>query len=233
MADTMTVQTVRDYVRGYFDLDSTDLPDLMVDRWISEGWTKIVRYRPNWPGFQATVALAVTATLAEYPSPLKDIESVEGPDRYLIQMSPTEAERRFVRGGVADPAGVPVAFSVYAGKVRLWPVPSVTRNYTLRGQRAGVNPLNSPATDPIDLPTPDAVEMLLAWTLARAAVRQSELDTAEVYKMAFVEGMQLLAKDETDTNAFVPIVLNSLPAYGRNGLDSYMPDRLRFQDGWD
>jgi len=233
----MTVREVRDYVRDYFDLDADDLADRLLDRWISEGWGKIVRYRPNWPGFQSTVQLAVVAAttlvpVAEYPLPLKDIESIEGPDRYLVQLDPASAERRFIRGGVADPAGTPVAYSVYGGKVRLWPAPSIARSYTMRGQRAAVNPLNGSATDVIDLPTVDAIEMLLAWVLARAAVRESELETAQLYEAAFAQGMQLLAKDETDTSAFTPIVLNSIPAAGQ-GLGAYLPDRLRFADGWE
>lgn len=232
MANAMTVQDVRDFVRLYFDLDSTDLPDKLVDRWISEGWGKVVRYRPNWPGFNATVQLTTLALVSEYASPLKDIESISGPDRFLLQLSASNAERRFIRSGVEDPAGTPVAFSVYAGKVRLWPKPAIAGVYAVRGQRTPLNPTDSIPTDPIDLPSPDAVEMLTAWVLARVATREQELETAKAYSDAFSQGMQLLAKDETDSPAFVPIVLNSqrpLPV----GSDSYLPDRLRFDDGWD
>lgn len=228
----MTLVDIRTYVRDYFDLDSEDLPDRLVDRWVSEGWGKIVRFRPNWPGYQEEAVLNVVANTPSYPSPLKDIESVEGPERFLIQLDTSSAERRFIRGGIEDPADRPVAFSVYNGLIRLWPTPSADAAYAIRGQRAAVNPLNVQVTDPIDLPHPDAVEMLVAWVLYRTALRESETETAAAYLDSFTQGMQLLAKDETDSPAFQPIVLNSQKATPM-GISTYLPDRLRYDDGWE
>lgn len=232
MAETMTRVDIRTHVRSYFDAEDEDMPDVLIDRWISEGWGKIVRFRSNWPGFNSTVQLVVIAGTAEYTNPLKDIESIEGPERYLVQLDAAHAERRFIRGGVADPAGPPVAFSVYGGKVRLWPVPSVNRTYTIRGQRAAINPLVGAAAAAIDLPAEAATEMLLDWVVSRAATREAEYETAEAYLEAFTQGMQLLAKDETDSAAFSPIVLNSMPS-SNQGMGTYLPDRLRFADGWE
>lgn len=233
MASEMSLVDIRTYVRDYFDLDEEDLPDRLVDRWVSEGWGKIVRYRPNWPGFQTETTLTVTTTASVYPSPLKDIESIEGPDRFLVQLDSSYAERRFIRGGIEDPAGEPVAYSVYAGQIRLWPAPAQAGTYIVRGQRAAANPLDNPnPAAPIDLPHPDAVEMLVAWVLSRTALRESEDETAEKYENHFAQGMQLLAKDELDSTAFTPIVLNSIPDVPR-GLSTYLPDRLRFADGWE
>lgn len=230
----MSLQDIRDYVRDYFDIDSEDLPDRLLDRWVSEGWGKIVRYRPNWPGFQAFAELTVDTQTSIYAMPLKDIESIEGPDRFLIPLDPAMAERRFIRGGVEDPAGVPVAFSVYGNQIRLWPSPSAVATYKVRGQRAAVNPLDNAANPEavIDLPHPDAVEMLVAWVLSRAALRESEDEQAAKYEEHFSQGMQLLAKDELDSSVYTPIVLGSIPA-PRLGLDAFLPDRLRFADGWE
>lgn len=229
----MTLADIRTYVRDYFDLDTEDLPDRLIDRWVSEGWGKIVRYRPNWPGFQTATELAVEPTTSTYPSPLKDIESIEGPDRFLVHLDAASAERRFIRGGIEDPADKPVAFSVYANSIRLWPTPSAAGTYVVRGQRAAVNPLadNNPNA-PIDLPHPDAVEMLVAWVIARVALRESELETAQKYEDHFAQGMQLLAKDETDSPSFTPIVLGSVAPVPL-GMSTYLPDRLRFDDGWE
>lgn len=228
MANELTVQGIRDQLREYFDLGEDDLPDRLVDRWISEGWGKIVRYRPNWPGFEKVVTLTVTATVNEYPVPLKDIASIETPQRQLVRMAHDQAQQRFARNGSVDPPGTPLVYSVYGGQLRFWPAPGVEESYTLRGYRAPMNPLANPTTDPIDLPHPDAAEMLLAWVIYRAAIREAEAETAADYKDSFSQGMQLLAKDEVDSPSFTPIVLNSQPPYGAT-ISDYLPDRLRMQ----
>ncbi len=228
----MSLVDIRSYVRSYFDLDVEDLPDVLLDRWTNEGWGKIIRFRPNWPGFQTTTSVIVFASQAEYASPLKDIESIEGPDRYLTQFSASEAERRFIRGGIPDPAGKPVAYSVYGSQVRLWPVPDTAGTYAVRGQRSAVAPITNPDTAPLDLPTNDAVDVLLSWVLYRTSLRESEDVQAAGFLDSFSQGLQLLAKDEVDVPAFVPIVANSIKP-GPTGLSTYLPDRLRFDDGWD
>lgn len=232
MPSNLTVQGIRTYVRLYFDVDTDDMPDTMIDRWISEGWGKIVRFRPNWPGFESTSTLAVVAGTHTYTTPFKDIASIEGPDRWLVQLGQSQAEQKFIRGGILDPADKPVAYSVYRGQVRLWPTPNANGSYVVRGQRAAINPLDQAETLAIDLPHPDAVEMLVSWVMYRAALREAENETAAAYLDGFSQGMQLLAKDETDVSAYTPIVLNSQPAFGGN-TSPYLPDRLRFDDGWE
>lgn len=228
----MNLVDLRAYVRDYFDLDAEDLPDRLLDRWVSEGWGKIVRYRPNWPGFQSVTQLTVVAGTHTYPVPVKDIEMIDGPERQLVQLDATSAERRFIQGGILVPAGPPVAFSVYNGQVRLWPTPAVGGTYVVRGQRSAINPLDQEPTITIDLPHPDAIEMLLDWVMARCAIREAEDSTAAKYEEHFAQGMQLLAKDELDSPSFTPIVLGSIPATPM-GLSSYLPDRLRYADGWE
>lgn len=234
MPHEMTLVDVRTYVRSYFDLDVADLPDLLVDRWVSDAWGKVTRYRPDWPGFEDTTTLTVVAGTHTYamPTVMKDIISLEGPDRFLIHLSPDEAERRFIRGGILDPAGVPLAYSVFERQVRLWPTPNVSRSYALRGYRDPVNPLTVADSTALDLPHADATELVLAWVLHKTAIREGEMDTAAEYKDAFINGLQLLAKDETDAPPAGPIVLNSQPV-SPVGLSTYLPDRLRYADGWE
>lgn len=229
MAD-LTVEGIRESVRDYFDLDVEDLPDRMIDRWISEGWGKIVRYRPNWPGYEAEATIEVDpgAGAAEYDNPMKDIVSVTSPNRQLVRMSHEQAIHRFRRDGVEDPPGTSNVYSVYAGKLRFWPQPGAVGSYVVHGYRAPVNPIGMPTSDPIDLPHPDAGEILLAWVIYRAATREAEAETAAEYKDTFSQGLQLLAKDEVDSPGFTPIVLNSQPAYGGT-LQEYLPDRLRME----
>lgn len=232
MPDTQTVASLRAFARTYYELDSSDLPDVLVDRWISEGWGKIVRYRPNWPGFQTSVNLAITANVYTYTNPLRDIESIEGPNHKLFPMSMQEAERGFIHNGVRDPAGVPRAYSVWGTNIILWPAPLASGSYAMRGQKIPTHPLNGLVTAPIDLPHPDASEMLTDWVLYRASVREAEDGQAQQYLDSFSQGMQLLAKDETGARSFTPIVLNSVPGHSV-GINYDLPDRLRYADGWE
>lgn len=230
MSHNLTVVDIRKHVRDYFDVDVEDVPDRLIDRWISEGWGKIVRYRRNWPGFEATAEITTIANVTTYPAPLKDITTIDGPERQLSRMDDNEARRRFIVGGVEQPADKPRAFSVWGGQVRLWPAPNAVYVLKVSGYRAAINPLESSPDIPIDLPHVDAVEMLLDWVMYRAARREAEDTQAADYLDSFSQGMQLLAKDETDAPSFAPVVMNSRRS---PALDPQLPARLRFQDGWE
>lgn len=232
MSHELTLASIRAHVRTYFDVDSDDMPDSLLDRWTSEGWGKIVRFRRNWPGFQAEGQITTVSGAAVYAPPLKDITTIDGPDRQLAGMADDEARRRFIRNGVQDPADKPRAWSIWAGKLRLWPTPNGAYTLLISGFRAAVNPLERPPTEAIDLPHPDAAEMLLNWVMYRAAEREAEVEQAADYRDSFSQGMQLLSKDETDAPSFSPIVLNGRPAQSL-GLSFDLPSRLRYQDGWE
>jgi hypothetical protein len=168
-----------------------------------------------------------------YPSPLKDITTIDGPDRQLARMDDNEARRRFIVGGVEEVADKPRAFSVWGGKLRLWPTPNAEYTLQVSGYRAAINPLERPPSEVIDLPHPDASEMVLAWVMYRAALREAEDEQAADYKDSFSQGMQLLSKDETDAPSYTPVVLNSRRSTTL-GIDApILPERLRFADGWE
>lgn len=233
MSHNLTVVDIRNHVRDYFDADVEDVPDRLIDRWISEGWGKIVRYRRNWPGFEANAEIRTIANVTTYPAPLKDVTTIDGPERQLARMDDNEARRRFIVGGVEHVADKPRAFSVWGGQLRLWPTPNAVFVLKVSGYRAPINPLERPATESIDLPHPDASEMLLAWVMYRAALREAEEEQAADYKDSFSQGMQLLAKDETDAPSYAPVVMNSrLRPPLAIGADVLL-DRLRYADGWE
>lgn len=228
MAHVLTVQSIRQHVRDYYDLDVADVPDALVDRWISSGWTKIIRFRSDWPGLEATADLAVSALVYEYNKPLADISHIEGPERQLMRMTTQEARRRFIRGGVLDPADKPVAFSEFASKIRLWPTPLTEAQYEVTGFRRALNPMEAAITAPIDLPHEDLSEALVAYVLHRAALREAENEQAEAFLLAFEDTLRLVAKDELDIHTTRPVIINSRRSHSRG-----LPDRLRYADGWD
>lgn len=232
MPHALTVSAIRDHVRDYFDVDTDDVPNRLIDRWISEGWGKIVRYRSNWPGFQTTAEIRTISAVVDYPTPLKDITTIDGPDSQLARMDDNEARRRFIVGGIEDPADKPRAFSVWNGRIRLWPAPNAEYILKVSGYRAPTNPLERPDTENIDLPHVDAVEMLLDWVMYRAALREGENEQAADYRDSFSQGMQLLAKDETEAPSYAPVVLNSRISPPL-GIYTPLPDRLRYADGWE
>lgn len=233
MAHDLSVTAIRDHVREYFDVDVEDMSDRLIDRWINEGWGKVVRFRSNWPGFEATAEIRTIADVGAYPAPLKDITTIDGPDRQLARMDDNEARRRFIVGGVEDTADKPRAFSIWGGKIRLWPTPNAEYVLQVSGYRAPISPLERTPSEVIDLPHPDASEMVLAWVMYRAALREAEEEQAADYKDSFSQGMQLLGKDETDAPSYAPVVMNSRQS-SNLGIDSpLLPNRLRFADGWE
>lgn len=226
---TITVQDIRNFVWNYLDLSIEDVPTSLIDAWIADGDRRIARRTKKLPYFEATTTFNTVAGTAAYTVPnvtvgslsvaLKDITQLEGPHGPLPMMDASEAEAQFFT--LSPTNSWPRAFTVWGGKITLYPTPDAIYTYTVRGYRARTDWMAGGAGAAPDLPV-DFHGLVQEWTMYRAHEQQDDAERAQEAKQAFSEGLAELIADETSSPPATPIVVNSgrpIPTMG---------DRLRF-----
>jgi hypothetical protein len=206
----ITRQAIQTHVFNYFDADHEDIPTNLIDRWISEGFSKIVRRIKKWKGYESTVVLIFPAGVDTTASPLATIAGLlRDDDKGILRHYSVEE----IATAYPPPhtAGIPEVWSEHGGNITVLPPPLLQTTYLAWGYRAAIDPLTIAPTTDIDLPSSDAEDILLSFVMYRACLHQAEFEQAAPYKAEFEESLRTLAMSESHAPVAVPIVLNSNP----------------------
>lgn len=214
-----TVQQIRDYTRAYLDVDDTDIPDELVDSWIGEGQTLILRMRPVWPHLYTTSTITTAADTADYTTTIEKIEDIQGPDLLLRAIEPIWGDKVFTPD-VTD-SSPPYYWAEIAettagvNTVRLYPTPSSVLAYTVRGFRYPVTP--TAAGDTPDLPQ-DFHFPLQSYVVIRACHQQNDFEQGQILTEQFQQVIGSLL-DHFNADVVRPVIMNRQKTWGReNGL---------------
>lgn len=191
----MTNQEIRDYVREHFELDEEDVKDVLLNRWISEGLTRIQRRIKRWTFYETDAPLGTVLDdngvgVAVYAKPLKDIAAIQGSRGALEMLDRATAEQRFL----GDTPGEPRAWSDWGNQIRLWPTPNAVYLLTAWGMREP-KPTSGEAGEKPDIPD-HFHDLLLLWVMYRAYLHQDDPEMAQVEKATFDELLIELATDD-------------------------------------
>lgn len=170
---SMTLQDARNYVRSFLDTDSEELPDSLVDVWITEGAEKIQRQPWLLSWFTKTWTFQTTADQGEYPlstigSDVDEILSIEG-ERWALKHRPHELMVR--KYAWTNLSSEPIEYSIQGTSVFLWNVPNDGYTLIARGYRQPVTA--TAAANVIDLPE-EFHAQVAEWALARAYEQQDD-----------------------------------------------------------
>lgn len=137
----MNLQEMRDYCRAQLDVDEEELPNALVDIYLSEAFLRTISMENRWPFYETSWQV----------SKVPGIEIVNLPDDCDptgIDMLITEVERlRLMQignemaydkfGGQAAAGSHPSYYSIHGMHLHLWPNPDVeaTINYFVWGHR--------------------------------------------------------------------------------------------------
>lgn len=216
----LTRQQLRQYVREYFDLDITELPDSLVDIFLNDGFNRIVRASWRWPFLEFTDTVTTEAGTGEYtiPSSIHEVEGIQGPDFNLQWVSPQTAEQTWWSAN--ETQSKPYKVSFWGGKLRLWPKPDSAYTITIRGYK---KPTWAADAGAIPTPLPDDFhELIGTWAVSRAAAQQDDPSGAQLHAASFQDGIQELKRYYNNTPGPGPIVLNS------QRMSTELPSRLRY-----
>ena len=226
---------MRSYVRSVVDIDSTDISDDVMNRFLGEAYDVIVYSEKRWPFFEVATTFDTVASQKDYTvaavgasvtNGLREIASLRT-DNHVLEYIGRDA------GDVIYPlnsntTGNPWYWSFWADSIRLYPTPSSVATVYIRGYAdpaafgAGV----ADSTEPSDLPTP--FHMVLAtYGIARAYEQQEDPTMSAQYFSIFNQELDNLRARYEDMPAAQPVRLNSR-SVSRWMSQSYLPNRLRY-----
>ena len=129
----MNLNQIRTFVRTQLDLDETDLPDLLLDVFIRDGYDHIVNLERRWPFFETVWSIPSGSGAVDLPSEADVIESVVAPDGHRLW----HAESRWIEDNFlgSTVTGTPQYWSQVNRTMYVWPKPTASFVMYVRGFR--------------------------------------------------------------------------------------------------
>lgn len=170
----MSVQEIRNYVRTSLDTDEEELPNDLIDVWITEGITYVQRQPSLLTYFQKSWSLSTTDGVQAYAlSTIGDVDEIlyVEAERWALKYRPHEVQvRRYAYSNLSQE---PREYSIHAGNLYLWATPDDGYDIVVRGVRT---PLDAPSigagAEP-DVPV-EFHQPIAEWVLARAYEQQDD-----------------------------------------------------------
>ena len=231
----MDISTMRSYVRSVVDIDTSDISDDVMNRFLGEAYDVIVYSEKRWPFFEVATTFDTVQDQKDYTvavvgaavtNGLREIAALRTDNHVLEYIGRDDGDVIYPLD--SNTTGNAWYWSFWADSVRLYPTPSSVDTVYVRGYKdpaafgAGV----SDATEPSDLPTP--FHMVLAtYGIARAYEQQEDPTMSGQYFSIFNQELDNLRARYEDMPAAQPVRLNSR-SVSRWMSQSYLPRRLRY-----
>ena len=187
----MNLQQMRDLVRTQLDLDDTDLPDVLLDAFLQEGYDRVVGLEQRWPFFELTWQITVdTDGIGVVPLDAQVIEQLLS-GGYLLR----RIDLRLGVGAFANTTtpGTPAYWTVLNQQLKVWPSPSAAISVTGYGYRHGADWIAVGASSECDCDR--RLHIPICWYAASLGYAQQEDEVLEAtYQKRFNES-SALARD--------------------------------------
>ena len=231
----MDISTMRSYVRSVVDIDSSDISDDTLNRFLGEGYDLIVYTEKRWPFFEKATTFDTVSSQKDYTlaavgasvtNGLREVAALRTDDHVITFVGRDEGDIVYPLN--VNGTGAPWWWAYWAESVRLYPTPTSVQTINVRGYAnpaafgAGV----ADAVEPSDLPDPFHV-VIATYGIARAYEQQEDPLMAQQYLSIFYQELDNLKARYDDMPAPQPVVLNSRNA-SRWRSQVILPNRLRY-----
>lgn len=190
---------MKEFVRTHADTDETDAPDSSLESYAREAYRDIQRRDTQWEHLESTYSLSVTASDNTYPisgigdGTLQYIKAIIDPNergKRVPFISKSDADLYY--GGDTGEAASADFFTVWADTIELFPYPSTSRTYTVRGYRSFTAWPNGDGSE-ADLPR-DFDEPICWYMLGKFYMAQEEPQLASMYFGQYDDLVQALVR---------------------------------------
>lgn len=193
----MSLQNLRDYVRLMIDVDTTDIPDSLMDVFLREGVTKIAYSSNHWNFYEAEASFSTIAAQRAYSyatafgsTIFQTINSVETPHWRLDALPHAQAQQQFVSvsgSGTQEPR----FFSSYANSLYLWPLPDAAYACIAQGYRTPLDFTTQGSGASPDLPAAFH-ELVGKWAISLAYAQQDDTQNASYFAIDFANTLKTI-----------------------------------------
>lgn len=209
----MNLADIRSKVRTITDMDTTDLPNDVLDMYVKDGYQRMIALERRWPFFQKSYSLSTVADQASYSisaigsGDIREITSIvdttaNGSRLTLVAHEDAEA----VWNGTADQTGRPLHYSFWEGKVFIWPKPDAVYPLSVRGYR---KPVDWTANTSTEVDADERLhQALVYYTIAQVYQLQEDMELAMFYRNSFDENVRLVAGDIMRPSSSRPMILS-------------------------
>ena len=231
----MQIQEMRVYIRGLLDIDSTDISDDILNRFIGEGYDQVVYSEKRWPFYEVEQTFSTVDGTKDYDlktngtiftTGLRDVASLRTEDHVLTYIGRDDGDVVYPLNSGGN--GNVWYFSMWAEKVRLYPTPGSGQTIHVRGYQKptafGVGSVDG--TSPSDFPDPFHI-LFPTYATARAYEQQEDPGMAQQYYSIFARELDNLRARYIDVPTPQPLILNNRNA-SRWRSQSYLSNRLRY-----
>jgi hypothetical protein len=208
----MSLTDVRLMVRNISDLDTTDLPNSVLDDFVKEAFQRIIVLERRWPKYQETYTFNTVvnqrpytiATIGDIREVISLVDTTTSGSR-LTMIPYDNAEEIWL--GNTDVASRPYFYALWDGQLHLYAKPDAVYPITVRAYRNPVYTWLTSITQTIDCDEWFHI-LLVYFVLSRVYQRQEDPELSQMYLKSFEEGVAMARRDLMKTPSARPLLLS-------------------------
>ena len=208
----MSLTDVRLMVRNISDLDTTDLPNSVLDDFVKEAFQRIIVLERRWPKYQETYTFNTVvnqraytiATIGDIREVISLVDTSTSGSR-LTMIPYDNAEEIWL--GNTDVASRPYFYAFWDSALHLYAKPDAVYSITVRAYRNPLYTWLTTITDPIDCDEWFHI-LLVYFVLSRVYQRQEDPELSQMYLKSFEEGVAMARRDLMKTPSARPMLLS-------------------------
>jgi len=208
----MSLTDVRLMVRNISDLDTTDLPNSVLDDFVKEAFQRIIVLERRWPKYQETYTFNTVvnqrpytiATIGDIREVISLVDTTTSGSR-LTMIPYDNAEEIWL--GNTDVASRPYFYALWDGQLHLYAKPDAVYPITVRAYRNPVYTWLTSITQVIDCDEWFHI-LLVYFVLSRVYQRQEDPELSQMYLKSFEEGVAMARRDLMKTPSARPMLLS-------------------------
>ena len=208
----MSLTDVRLMVRNISDLDTTDLPNSVLDDFVKEAFQRIIVLERRWPKYQETYTFNTVANQRAYTiATIGDIREVislvdTSTSGSRLTMIPYDNAEEIWLGNT-DVASRPYFYALWDAQLHLYAKPDAVYSITVRAYRNPLYTWLTTITNPIDCDEWFHI-LLVYFVLSRVYQRQEDPELSQMYLKSFEEGVAMARRDLMKTPSARPMLLS-------------------------
>ena len=208
----MSLTDVRLMVRNISDLDTTDLPNSVLDDFVKEAFQRIIVLERRWPKYQETYTFNTVvnqraytiATIGDIREVISLVDTSTSGSR-LTMIPYDNAEEIWL--GNTDVASRPYFYALWDAQLHLYAKPDAVYSITVRAYRNPLYTWLTTITNPIDCDEWFHI-LLVYFVLSRVYQRQEDPELSQMYLKSFEEGVAMARRDLMKTPSARPMLLS-------------------------
>ena len=208
----MSLTDVRLMVRNISDLDTTDLPNSVLDDFVKEAFQRIIVLERRWPKYQETYTFNTVvnqraytiATIGDIREVISLVDTSTSGSR-LTMIPYDNAEEIWL--GNTDVASRPYFYALWDSALHLYAKPDAVYSITVRAYRNPLYTWLTTITNPIDCDEWFHI-LLVYFVLSRVYQRQEDPELSQMYLKSFEEGVAMARRDLMKTPSARPLLLS-------------------------